>query len=62
MERITLTVQPEVKAALLTLARAEERDPRRQAALMLRQELEKLGLLQPQAQKPLSGGEVCREL
>lgn len=62
MDRITLTVQPEVKAALLALALAEERDPRRQAALMLRQELERLGLLQPQGQTKLSGGELCEQL
>ena len=61
MDRITLAVQPEVKAALLALALAEERDPRRQAALILRQELERLGLLQPPAQIETLGGNLCSE-
>jgi hypothetical protein len=47
MMRVTVTLEPEEKAALLRLAQIERRDPRRQAALILRQELERRGLLEP---------------
>ena len=44
--RVTITLQEEEKDALLVLAEQEKRDPRRQAALIIRQELERRGLLQ----------------
>lgn len=45
MSRITLTLAPVEKTALLTLAEKEFRDPRAQAALIIRLELERLGFL-----------------
>jgi hypothetical protein len=35
------------RKALIQLGIAEKRDPRQQAALLIRQQLERLGLLQP---------------
>lgn len=46
MSRITLTLDPIEKKALSVLAEREFRDPRAQAALIIRQELERHGLLQ----------------
>ena len=45
MSRITLTLNPLEKKALIVLAEKEFRDPRAQAALIIRQELERRGLL-----------------
>lgn len=39
------------KNALITLAATEQREPRRQAALIIRHKLEELGLIEP---KPLA--------
>ena len=47
MTRITLTLTAEERAALLALARQERRDPRFQAAIEIRQALERAGYLQP---------------
>jgi hypothetical protein len=46
MTRLTVTLADQEKIALRTLAEKEFRDPRAQAALIIRQELERLGLLQ----------------
>jgi hypothetical protein len=45
MTRVILTLTISEKSALLTLAERELRDPRAQAALIIRRELERLGLL-----------------
>lgn len=47
MARIMLTITPEESAALGALATKERRDPRDQAALILRETLEKIGYLSP---------------
>lgn len=47
MARVTLTLSEQEQQALIALAHIEERDPRRQAALIVRRELEQRGLLQP---------------
>ncbi len=48
MERITIFLEPVEKNALLSLANKEYRDPRYQAALIIREELTRRGLLTPQ--------------
>jgi len=45
MARITITLYSDEQEALLALARRERRDPREQAALCIRRELERRGLL-----------------
>lgn len=45
MARITINLQDQEKNALRALAEHEFRDPRAQAALIIRQELERRGLL-----------------
>lgn len=45
MPRIMISVTEEEKAALIRLGELERRDPRHQAALVVRQELERRGLL-----------------
>jgi hypothetical protein len=45
MARITLTLNDDEKTALRYLAEKEYRDPRLQAALIIRKELEKQGLI-----------------
>lgn len=45
MPRMTLVLLQDEREALLTMARRERRDPREQAALMIRRELEREGLL-----------------
>ena len=47
--RLTVTLRADERDALRTLAAVEFREPRQQAALIIRQELERRGLL-PQAQ------------
>jgi len=47
MKRIFVPLETDERQALINLARLEKRDPRQQAALMLRQMLEQQGLLQP---------------
>ncbi len=46
--RVTITLQDDEKNALLVLAEQEKRDPRRQAALIIRRDLERRGLLPEQ--------------
>jgi len=56
MSRVTITLQEAEKSALLALSEREKRDPRRQAALIIRQALEKGGWLQPEADaQPIKG-------
>ena len=45
MTRITISLQDPEKTALRALAQKEFREPRAQAALIIRKELERLGLL-----------------
>jgi hypothetical protein len=47
VQRVIISLRPEEKEALLLLAESEYRDPRDQAALILRRELERLGLVEP---------------
>lgn len=61
MARITVTITPEEKAALITYARKEmRRDPRDQAAIILRQHLEQAGYLPPAQPKPQPPAEPPR--
>ncbi len=46
MTRITITLSDEEKTALRALSEKEFRDPRMQAALIIRRELEKQGLVE----------------
>lgn len=46
MTRITITLSSEEKESLLILAEKEYRDPRGQAALIIRRELERLGMIE----------------
>ena len=53
MARVTITLREDERRALVELATSELRNPRNQARLVLRQEFERRGLLQPeQATKP----------
>lgn len=45
MPMLKVLLQPNEREALLTLANRELRDPRQQAALIIRRELERRGLL-----------------
>jgi hypothetical protein len=47
--KITVTLKPNEKEALIALAEQEERDPRGQAAILLRESLRRHGFL-PQEQ------------
>lgn len=47
MTRIMIQLDGLERSALATLAERERRDPGSQAAMLIRQQLEKLGLLQP---------------
>jgi hypothetical protein len=47
MTRLMIQLDGLERSALTTLAELERRDPRQQAALLIRQQLERLGLLQP---------------
>ena len=61
MTRIMISVTEEEKNALCILAKNEFRDPRDQAALILRKELEGLGLIGSKSLSPEknhSAGEV----
>ena len=44
--RITVSLMRSEKSALMQLAERERRDPRAQAAILIRRELERLGLIQ----------------
>lgn len=50
--RITISVLPEERDALVKLAQREHRDFRQQAAYLVRQSLEQMGLLQPMPTNP----------
>lgn len=50
MTRITISLRDQEKTALRALAEMEFRDPRAQAALIIRQELKRRGLLDIDAQ------------
>ena len=50
MARIWVTLQEDEREALRAIAQRERRDPRAQAALMIRRELEREGLLPAEAQ------------
>ncbi len=52
MTRITITLEPEEGTALQAVARREKRDPRKQAAVLIRLELERRGLLQADGSQP----------
>jgi len=52
MNRLNVYIQQAERAALLQLAQNERRDPRDQAALLIRQRLEQLGLMQPTSPAP----------
>jgi len=52
MTRITVTLCQDERKALITLANRERRDPRQQAALCIRRELERCGLLPASDQQP----------
>lgn len=47
IRKIFVPITPEESIALVRLSECERRDPRQQAALLIRQQLERLGLLQP---------------
>ncbi len=47
MARITIRLENTERDALIELSQRERRDPRDQAALIVRRELEREGLLQP---------------
>ncbi len=51
LTRFMIPLSQDERAALVQLADTEARDPRRQAALIIRQKLEELGLIAP---KPLA--------
>lgn len=54
MPRITINLSEKEKAALRVLAEKESREPRAQAALIIRQELERLGFLIVETQAKLT--------
>lgn len=47
MRRMTVSLQQDERDALIVLAEHERRDPRAQAAMLIRRELERRGLLPP---------------
>lgn len=47
MARVTLTITPDEREALIKLAKEERRDPRAQGAIILRTALERAGYLTP---------------
>jgi hypothetical protein len=59
MMRLAVTLEQEERDALLVLAQQERRDPRDQAAMLIRRELERMGLLPlaPRTEAP-AGREV----
>ncbi len=59
--RLTVTLLREERSALAQLAERERREPRAQAAVLIRQALEKLGLLQPATPGNNQQGEAQHE-
>lgn len=49
MNRMTITLSKEEREALWKLSESEMRHPRKQAMLLIRRELERLGLIAPKA-------------
>lgn len=60
MIRLVVPITIEERDALVQLAYAERRHPRAQAALILRQSLERAGYLQPQ-RPPLAANDERKE-
>lgn len=58
MARVTITLKQEERKALSALAQRERRDPRQQAALILRCELARRGLLALDSQEGRRSGEA----
>jgi hypothetical protein len=54
MPRITIVLKDDEKQALCALAENEFRDPRAQAALIIRREIERQGLIKPVSAAPVS--------
>ncbi len=61
MARITITLKSNEVDALIILADREFRDPRDQAALIIRQELERRGLLANPEQAKSESHEVVKD-
>lgn len=63
MARVTIILQQDEREALRVLAEQERRDPRQQAALCIRRELERRGLLPPadQHDHQAQGREMCHD-
>ncbi len=57
MTRITVKLEPVERDALVELAQRERRDMRDQAALIIRRELEREGLIQPVATAQAQGAQ-----
>jgi hypothetical protein len=55
MSRITVTLQADEHEALRELSERERRNPRDQAALLIRENLQRLGLLAAESQPALNG-------
>ena len=58
MIRLTVPLNHEEREALLKLSNTEKRDPRLQAAFIIRRELERIGLLPSQKAKSITTKEV----
>lgn len=58
MARITLTINESERKGLIALSERERRDPRNQAALLIRQALEHAGALPATEQPPVEDGEL----
>ena len=59
MARMMITLQENEREALRTMAQREMRDPRQQAAMIIRRELERAGLLPADPRPgPVKGREV----
>jgi DNA binding protein with HTH domain len=58
---IAVTLEKDEKAALIDLAQIERRDPRDQAALIIRQDLERRGMLEPIPIRPTEKGKADLE-
>jgi hypothetical protein len=62
MTRITIMLSPDEREALHTLAQRELRDTRKQAALMLHLDLERLGLLPSEEPRQPANIRPCLEV
>ncbi len=58
MLRLVINLRPEEREALVRWAARQRRDPREQAALVLRRELERRGLLQSEHEGGRQSAEV----